>query len=289
VTNPAAAGLEYYPVCELSVKRYLSGFPDAPVTFLLAGSFRIGKHDFYDPKGFVYKGPIKISNRIGLGGAIFSDINGPLSVSGFTISYAYHIPLNSSSGLALGMSFTGNYYSLNSSVLKPDQPGDSYLFSGNENKFKVNMNFGTFFFSNDYYAGISADRIVRDVSNVCEETRTRLSIFFISGYRIVRGRDIDLIQSIAIKKVENEKIAADITGKLYIKKMNWTTISYSTSGRLDFYFGLHLYRSLYAGYHYEILFNKMISYSYGSHEIFIGTYLGLNETHGSIKSADQFY
>lgn len=286
--NPAAAGLDYYPVCEMSVKKDLSGFSGSPITLLLAGNFRIGKHDFYDPKGFIYKGRVKTTNRMGLGGAIYSDINGPLVVTGFVATYAYHLPLNNSSGFSLGMSFTGNHYSLNSSLLKPDQVGDNYLFSDNENKFMANMNFGIYYFNNNYFAGISANRVIRDVSNVCGQTEFRMSYFITTGYKIILREDFDLVQSILIKKIENEKLAVDITGKLFLKKQNWVAASYSTSEKLDFYLCLHLYRNLYTGYHYKVLLNEIISYNYGSHEIFIGTNLCPKILNRNEKSVDQF-
>ena len=77
IINPAATGAEYYPTADIAVRRQWMGFPEAPTTFLLTGCYRVGKYGFYDPRGFVNKGPLKHGSRIGLGASVFRDVNGP--------------------------------------------------------------------------------------------------------------------------------------------------------------------------------------------------------------------
>ena len=136
IINPAATGTEYYPVVDLSAKKQWLGFSGAPTTYLLSGNFRMGTYDFYDPKKFINKGPLKVKNRIGLGAALYRDNNGPVSNTGGLISYAYHIPLENENSLSLGFSFISTLHSINSSELKPDQPDDNYLLTGNKSVFR---------------------------------------------------------------------------------------------------------------------------------------------------------
>ena len=286
IINPAITGAEYYPVAELSVKKQWLSFPDAPTTFLLAGNYRIGQYDFYDPKGFVNKGPLKLANRIGLGAALYRDNNGPLSNTGLILSYAFHVPLNKDSKLSFGISGIGTIYSLNSSILKPDQSNDSYLLTGNGNIFRANLNFGVYYYSDIYFAGLSANKILPDISNVNDQPKELPSYFLIGGYKFMaKSNSLNFEPFLTVKKTGIENITLDIHAKFYIKRLNWLAVSYSTSGKMNFQFGLNLYKMLYAGYNYEYNLSDIASYNSGSHEIYIGINLGLVGIEGIRRTA----
>jgi type IX secretion system PorP/SprF family membrane protein len=281
IINSGATGAEYYPMAEFSVKKQWLSFPDAPTTFLLAASYRVGKYDFYDPKGFVNKGPLKLSNFIGLGAALYRDNDGPLSNTGMILSYAYHFPVNSFSKLSLGISGIGTIYSFNSSVLKPDQSNDSYLLSGNDNMFRANINLGVYYYSNLFFAGLSANKILPDITNVNNQISSLPSYFLIGGYKFkTKSNSFDIEPSLAIKKTGNQKISVDIHTKVYLKRLNWVAVSYSTSGKINFQFVLNLYKMFCAGYNYEYSLSKISSSTYGSHEIYLGINIGLTGVEG---------
>jgi type IX secretion system PorP/SprF family membrane protein len=276
IINPAATGAEYYPVVELSVKKQWVNFPDAPTTFLLAGNYKIGLFDFYNPKGLLNKGPLKITNYMGLGAAIYRDNNGPLSNTGMILSYAYHIPINAVSKFSIGISGIGTFYSLNSSILKPDQSNDPYLLDGNDNIFRANVNFGVYYYSDTYFVGLSANKILPDIENVNSQVKVLPGYFLIGGYKFRKKRSpISIEPSLTIKKTGSENITIDIHTKFYIRQLNWVAISYSTSGKMNFQFGLNLYKNLYAGYNYEYALSNISSYTSGSHELYLGINLGL--------------
>jgi type IX secretion system PorP/SprF family membrane protein len=273
IINPAIAGSDYYPSVELSMKRQWTGINDAPTTLLAAGSMRFGTFGFYNPDGLVNKTGLNLKDKVGLGAAFFSDLDGPQHTTGGLLTYAYHIQLNSISRLSFGLSFSGTYYSLNEGILKPIDP-DSYLFSGNENKFRANISSGTYYYSNNYYAGVSFTKLLPDVSAVNENVEEHPSIFLMGGYKFLREKPNNLEQTIVLKRV-NEKVSVDLLTKFYILQFNWVALSYSTSGNIDVLFGLHLIKKLYVGYKYEYTTGKIANYTSGSHEFYLGLNLGL--------------
>lgn len=276
IINPAVSGSELYTVADLSFKQQWLGFSNAPTTYKISGHFRFGKYDFYDPKGFLNKGPLKLTDRIGVGAAIYNDNNGPSGLTGGLISYAYHVPVSQEANLSFGMALVGSYYTFNSALLNPDQPDDYYLLNGNDNKFKLNVNVGGYYYSYRYFIGLSADKILRDISQVNEDATMNPSYFLIGGYKFMAASNsFNVEPSIAIKKVGTENISADIHAKLYIKHYNWIAVSYGTSGILNFRFGLRLYKMLYVGYNYGYTISEIAAYNYGSHEIHLGINLGL--------------
>ena len=276
IVNPACSGADYYTVAHLSVKKQWLGFSNSPSSFFLSGNFRIGEYDFYDPKGFVNQGPLKIKDRIGIGAAVFQDINGPLSNTGGILSYAYHVPINKESRLSFGMSAIIMQYSLNNNLLQPDQINDPYLFTGNNSIFNINFGFGVYYHNYDYFTGLSIIKVLPSISNVNETSEIQPSIFFIGGYKFNRAsKSFNFEPSLTIKKLGNELFMADAHAKLYIKRLNWIAFSYSTTQRINFQFGLRMYKMTYIGYNFEFNVSKIAAFNYGSHEISLGINLGL--------------
>ena len=279
--NPAVAGTENYPSADFSVRKQWVGIPDAPTTYLLAVNFKIGRYDFYDPKKFINKGPLKLTDRIGLGVSIFRDINGPLAYTGGILSYSYHVNVNADSKLSFGMSAIFNYYSFNSSILKPDQSNDPYLLNGNDNGFNTNFNFGIYFYNEVYFIGFSADKILPGIQKVNDQNMEQPSLYLMGGYKFLKNnRNFILEPSLTFKKLANTNLSVDIHSKLYILRSHWIAVSYSTDNRINFRFGVLLYKRLYAGYNYEYTLTDIGSYSFGSHEIHLGINLGLRGIEG---------
>jgi type IX secretion system PorP/SprF family membrane protein len=270
----------------ISAKKQWAGFSDAPSTYLLTGNYRIGTYDFYDPKGFVNKGPLMLKDRIGLGAALYQDNDGPSSTTGGLISYAYHLPINKESRISFGMSVIGTYYSFNNSKLEPDKPDDPYLFSDNDNVFRANINFGIYYYSAEYFAGLSSTKILPDITNVNDPVKSQPSYFLMGGYKFIRKKNIQLEPSITLKLINNKKLSADFYSKLYIKRSNWIAVSYSTIGKINFLFGIQLRKMLYAGYNYEYSLSKIAQYNNGTHEIYLGINLGLRSVESIRKTVD---
>jgi type IX secretion system PorP/SprF family membrane protein len=275
IVNPAFTGSSYYPQAVLSVRKQWAGIPDSPGTLLLSGNYRIGTYDFYDPKGFVNKGKLKLKDRLGLGAAIYRDKNGPAENTGGVISYAYHSEINAKNELSFGLSVIGTYYSFKSSMLEPDDPDDPYLFSGNDNTFRLNFNVGALYHSSTYFFGISAAKILPDHYSINEPLAMNPSFFLMGGYKYKINTLFSIEPSLTVKKLGSESISVDIFTKLYVKRINWIAISYSTSEELNFLFGVHLVKMVYAGYAYEYSLSKISQYEYGTHEIYLGINLGL--------------
>lgn len=276
IINPAITGAELYPVADISVRRQWLGFPDAPSTYQLSGNYRIGTYDFYDPKGFVNKGPLRLKDRIGIGAAMYRDVSGPSNFTGGLISYAYHMPINFHTNLSFGMAVVGSYYGFNSSVLKPDQPDDNYLLNDNVNKFGINFNIGGYLNSKIYFIGISINKILPGIYHVNDNRSFNPSYFIIGGYKLMaENNSFSFEPSITIKKIGDEGFSLDIHSKLYIKRVNWIAVSYETSGNLSFQFGLQLFRKIYVGYDYGYTVSELSRYNYGSQEIHLGINLGL--------------
>lgn len=285
IINPACTGAEYYPVAHLSVKKQWLGISDSPVTFLMAGNLRIGKYDYYDPKGFLNKGPIKLKDRIGLGAAVFQDKDGPLKNTGGVLSYGYHLPINKDDRLSFGLSLIMLHYSLNSSILKPDVFNDPYLFTGNESTFNLNLGTGVYYQSYKYFAGLSVIKVLTGVSNINDPKSVSPSFFLSGGYTFNKtSNSFSFEPSVTIKKLGGSNFFIDGHAKVYIKHYNWAAFTISTSQRINFQIGIKIYKMAYFGYNFESGLGKIASFNFGSHEISLGINLGLRGVDGVRES-----
>ncbi len=290
ISNPACTGSEYYPVIHLSARKQWVGFPESPATFFLSGNTRLGKYDFYDPKGFINQGPLNLKDRIGLGASIFKDKNGPLSTTGGILTYSYSVRIMAESRLSFGISAFMIQHSLTSSLLKPDQINDPYLLNGNESIFRFNSGFGVYYHAPAYFIGVSMIKLLPGVSNVGEIPVESPDFFVLGGYKFNRnGTGVVFEPSVELKKLCNMPLTLDTHAKFYIKSLNWIAASYSTSGYFSVQFAMRIYKMAYAGYCYHYTLSRIAGFNYGSHEISLGVNLGLFHVEGlrqAIRSSE---
>lgn len=281
IINAGATGVEDYTVANLSVKRQWMGFDEAPVTYKISGNFRFVPYDFYDPKGFLNNGPLKVTDRIGLGGALIRDITGPLSYTGALLSFAYHIPLQYGSVVSFGLSATGSYYSFNSSILRLDNPNDAYLMDHKRNIFKPNFGIGIYYHNDKYFGGISSNNFLPDIAEANDKIKSQPNFFVLGGYHISLRDGFFLYEpSFMLKKIGDENISCDIYQKIYLKNFNWIAISVNTQKKVNFQFGFRFIKNLYIGYNYEYIFSEISKYNNGSHEAHLGINLGMIRMRG---------
>ena len=287
ISNPACTGSEYYPVLHLSARKQWVGFPESPATLFLSGNTRLGNYDFYDPKGFVNQGPLQLKDRIGLGASIFKDKNGPLATSGGLMSYSYSVPVTKESRLSFGLSVLMLQYSVNTSILKPDQIFDPYLLSGDNRIFKFNCGFGLYYSNSKYFIGTSLLKLFPGISDINDLPKESPDYFMIGGYKFnINGDNMIFEPSVELKKFSQYPLIIDTHAKLYIKKLNWIATTFSSSGNLNVQLGLRFYKMAYIGYGYYYTLGKIARFNYGSHEISLGINLGLFHVEG-LKAGNQ--
>ena len=91
--NPAVAGHEGYTSVNLTVREQWLGLEDAPSTYALTAQTRLLKNSFISRGKSVRrrKRVMSRSGRVGLGVYLFNDVNGAISKTGVSFTYAYHL------------------------------------------------------------------------------------------------------------------------------------------------------------------------------------------------------
>lgn len=284
--NPAITGRDYYPVVNLSHKKYWLGTADSPSTTCFGGTFRLGNYNFYNPKMLLNKSRFASKSRMGFGGFIMHEKDGPLSYMHGSINYAYFIPLNQSRDqLSFGLSAQLFHYSINESLLNPLDEGDEQLIGLNDQKYIPEAGFGVYFHNNQLSFGMSLnDLFLSDVSlTSAPDKKNKRDLFIQMGYKFfVKWFEIE--PSVFTAQIDEDPLFYSGQLKLYYMNYNWVSISYKSTEMLSYAIGFKLNR-FYAAYIFEHSLSSMIKYYSGAHEIMLGINIGLYEAEGLRKIA----
>ncbi|MBG0859765.1 MAG: type IX secretion system membrane protein PorP/SprF, partial [Bacteroidales bacterium] len=177
--NPAIAGSKDY----LSVD-ILAGSQGKSASQILSSNTRLWKKT----QSFVTSPGVTEFTRIGLGGALFNDVNGFSRNIGLSGTGSYHQPLSNKmvSFLAFGASVKAVYNRYS---------GDPEAGTPEKSTFFPNIDAGIYYYDASLFAGISAVNILgnpegNDSLSVVPVSR---EYFFIGGYKILLSKPLGIV------------------------------------------------------------------------------------------------
>ena len=279
--NPAYAGSEGYTSFNLTARQQWLGFENAPMTQAISGQTRIMKTSYVSKSRSVKK-RIKRrrpSGKIGLGGYLYNDQNGPIGRTGLEISYAYHLFINDGQ-LSLGMSLSAYQFRINTSELQTSEGYDPLIDEARESMFIPDGSVGIYYIYQPFYFGVSAKNLFQASvkfggdKSFSDYQQVR-HYYLTTGYRYDMNNDFEIEPSLLIKTTEAFNLQADVSLKGYYKRDYWLGFSYRTGNAFITMVGIKVDR-LYFGYAFDYSLNDIQRISYGSHEIMIGLKFGDN-------------
>ena len=282
--NPAITGRDYYPMVIVAHKKYWLGIKDSPSTTCIGASMRLGTYNFYTPRMMVNKSNFVSKSRVGIGGFMMYETDGPLNYLNGTFTYSYFIPFkNSATQLSFGLSVQFQSYSVNQGMLDPLDDNDPELLKLNDEKFVPEAGFGTYLHDDQFFIGLSVnDLLLSDLPLTNNDiTKNKRDFFFLTGYKFFLKR-FELEPSVFIAKINDTPLYKFAQLKLYYMNYNWFAVSYRSTKSLMVSAGFRL-RRFYLAYNYEHSASKMMKYFEGSHEIMLGVNIGLYKVEGIRK------
>lgn len=267
--NPALSGIEDYVDVRLSNRRQWVGLDGAPVTYYVTAHAPLNKGV-----------PSTTYNRAlahhGVGVVIHTDKTGPLSRTGVTGSYAYHMPLtntiNASGGVAAG--FIRN--SVNSGELRFSNPNDPLVGGGNINQSVIDLSLGLWVYSRNFSVGIAGAQLLEDAGSfrAAELDQAALDLqrhYFLTGsYRISALHNVDLIPSVMVKMAAPSPTSIDVNLRALYDERFWVGASYRHKDAVVGMVGFYVSPVLDIGYSYDATISNLNRVSTGTHEIVIG-------------------
>lgn len=282
--NPAITGRDYYPVVNFAHKKYWLGTRNSPSTTCIGASMRLGTYNFYTPRMMVNKSKFTSKSRVGLGGFIMYETDGPLNYLNGTFTYSYFIPFNNAATqLSFGISAQFHSYSVNMSMLDPLDDNDPELMNLNDKKLVPEAGFGVYLHNDQFFAGLSInDLLLSDLPlNNNDFSKNKRDFFFLTGYKFFLKR-FELEPSAFFAKINDTPLYGFARLKLYYMNYNWFAVSYRSTRSFMVSAGFRL-RRFYLAYNYEQNVSRMMKYFDASHEIMLGVNIGLYKVEGIRK------
>lgn len=267
--NPAYAGSKGYGFFTALARTQWVGFEGAPDTQTLG-----------------YDAPIEAYN-LGLGINFVNDKIGPAKETSLDANIAYHLMTGETSNLSFGLKLGGRLLSVDPySIGKIKDRVDPNLPVIN-NKFLPTLGAGLFYYTNEFYAGLSVPNFLRtehydlkaDNGSIAVE---RFHFFLIAGYVFDLNDNIKFKPATILKAVSGAPLSLDVSANFLFNEKFRLGVAWRWDDSVSALVGVNLSERLQIGYAYDLTTSNYGNYNSGTHEIML-TY-GLFKAIEGIKS-----
>ncbi|QGY43807.1 type IX secretion system membrane protein PorP/SprF [Maribellus comscasis] len=263
--NPGYAGAEN-AISGLLLNRYQwEGFKGAPKTLVFSMDAAI--------KPFGSEG--------GIGLNIISDQLGYEKNTSVNFSYAYKTTVNFGElgiGLSMGLMTkgyngewsTGENSGLSSDIYT-DPSSDPAIPQGEVSQMALDMGFGLYLSSNNYFLGVSATHLNQAEIKFSDQATTFLArhYYLMGGYNIKLADPLFELQPTALLKTDLAGWQFDVTGRIVYDEKFWGGISYRLNDAVSLLMGLEMLNGLKIGYSFDLVTSAIGYYGFASHEFFV--------------------
>jgi type IX secretion system PorP/SprF family membrane protein len=198
--NPAIAGSKDFFSTD-----FLAGFNGKSYSQVASGNTRILKKApgyFQAPKSFSY-------TNLGVGASVFNDYQSinSTNTSGFSAVFSYHFQLDRKglSFLSAGVSGKGIYHHVN---------GDSELNIPSKKFLFPEIDFGIYFYSPSFYAGLSATNFLSPPKDTTALNNYVIPVSrqynFMIGYKFVISSAINLVFEPSLMLITDDSLSFDL-------------------------------------------------------------------------------
>jgi len=277
--NPAVAGSEGYTAINLTAREQWLGLKNAPKTYALSGQTRLLKNSYISRAASVRRRQ-KLSSRsgrVGVGGYVFNDKNGPINRTGMQLSYAYHIRMQKSQ-LSFGLSGMFYQFSIDQENIRFEEQ-DIFFESADKSIFIPDASAGVYYTDPRIFAGFSTTQLFQSAIRFGEkgyaEYKMKRYYFLTAGYDFDINNSLTIEPSFLFKTTENFIWQADLNTKFVFNDEYWAGLSFRTGGSLIFMGGIKVDKYMF-GYSFDYTLSSIMKHSYGSHEFMAAILFGDN-------------
>lgn len=189
---------------------------------------------------------------------------------------SYHLKFKESK-LSFGLR-AGIYNTvLDRSALNFKELNDELDIGGTESAMVPTFDFGVYYYMTKFYAGLSISHLTKHTfdfkdypDSVTTNMALRRHIMLNAGYVFEVKRNLILKPSFLFKVVPGAPVNLDINLSALLYKRVWVGVSFRNTSSIVMMTDINITDFMRIGYAYDLNYNKLGSYSSGSHEIFLG-------------------
>lgn len=263
LVNPAAAGVNEGTNAYLIHRRQWTGMPGSPVTNALTVD------GFFDDK------------NVGLGFAVFNDVQDINERLGIYTSYAYRLKLNADMGLRVGVTvgFLDNRIDYSRAIVK--DASDPMLFAQMQRKSALDANIGILYNWKDLRVGFSVPQLIgqrQELASYDKVSYYQLNRHYVGTvmykWLFNESQQLTLEPMAMVRFMPNTPAQYDIMAQIGWKDMAWLGASYRSNYAVGVNARVKLFGNLSAGYAYDIIISDLKTSAGISHEFMLGYKFG---------------
>ena len=289
VFSPSLTGANDYLDIKTGYRQQWSGLEGSPQTFFTGAygaiipekyttrrvSKKISEATAIEEANLKRETPLKI----GVGGYVLSDKQGPFRQQEGLLNAAVHVPVSVRTYISLGFStgISNAKIDLSDITLRNqvnDQTYRSFLQNGASNTF-LNLNAGISLYSDHYsisYGLMNMSRVMLDGNYDVNNDNGRLRHHVLASYRIDLNERMELISSVFLRLDPALETLYDLNVRWRYQKNLWLGLSYRNDSSVIGMLGLDIKDWITLGYAYELNGGDN-NINNDSHEIVLGAKL----------------
>lgn len=229
--------------------------------------------------------------HMGLGLSFLKDKIGVISQTGLHFDYSYTVDFDRYRYLAFGLKGGVNFYYASLSDLLTIDPNDPLFGSDEIRRFLPNVGVGVYYYTERFYAGLSAPKMIKNVINKNgyssqQMNREELHLFFMSGYVFNINRILKFKPHVMVKYVRDAPVSIDFSGQFLIYERLWLGAMYRVGDAFGALLQVQITNQIRAGYSYDLSTSQLGAFNGGTHEISLS--YDFNFGRGRVKSPRYF-
>ena len=202
------------------------------------------------------------------------EIGDVVSENNIFVDFAYVLPVGIESKISFGLKAGVTLFDANFDGFVLQSPIEDVAFNENINKAFPNLGIGAFFFTDNYYLGLSAPNMLttkhlEDENGVIATGVQSVHYFFTGGYVFDINRDLKFKPAFMARAVSGAPLAVDITANVLINERLEAGLGYRLGDAVSALVNFRITPQLRIGYAYDYTTSNLGSFNSGSHEIFI--------------------
>lgn len=220
--------------------------------------------------------------KVGLGAYIVRDAIGPIVTNSLMGTYSFRI-LMAESVFSFGLQGGLKYFDYNWSLMNV-RDADYVYDPSDVRRITPDLNLGIYYQSNRFFAGLSSKQLLEnEVGFTQRNEKTSFDklvrhFFFMSGAVFPMADNIKFRPSTLVKFVSNAPVQIDLNASVLFNRQFMVGVSYRTQNAITAMTEISLTNNIRLGYSYDMYFNELMLYNYGSHEIRIEFDLNMSES-----------
>ncbi len=218
-----------------------------------------------------------INDKIEIGLSFTNDNIGDIvNENNVFADFAYVLPVGTESKISFGVKAGFTFFDaiFDDFVLQSGNVSTDVAFNENISKAFPNIGIGAFFFSNNYYLGLSAPNMLTsnhiENENGIKATGVQdIHFFFTGGYVFDINSNLKFKPAFMAKAVKGSPMAMDITANVLVNEKLEAGLGYRLGDAVSALVNFRITPDLKIGYAYDYTTSNLGNFNSGSHEIFI--------------------